>query len=169
MSKKRTQSQVGRASRRKGKSFERWCARYFTQWTGLKWETTRNSGRTDLKGDIYCVSRPDLPLIVECKFDKKYSVHAMLKPTVEFVKMFKKKSKIFSTDPTIKIMFIIKNDTGIWIRTDIKFIAANRVNDGLFTVDTGLWVRLQHITKAEIDGVIFDARRMESFGKRSKK
>jgi len=78
---KRTASQIGRGSRCKGKRFEVWCANYFTQITGLKWESTRNSGRTDLKGDVYCVSRPDLALVIECKFDRRYSVHAMLKPT----------------------------------------------------------------------------------------
>lgn len=161
MKKKRTASQVGKFSRRKGKSFERWCARYFTQWTGLKWETTRNSGRTDLKGDIYCLSRPDLPLVVECKNDKRYSVHAMLKPTKAFTDMINKTIEKSPYDP----MFIIKNETGIWIPDNYKKEVLDLRKDVIVTRGFGIFIRLQHLdTVFEVDGVKFDASRMDSVG-----
>jgi len=163
MKKKRTPSQVGKMSRRKGKSFERWCARYFTQWTGLKWETTRNSGRTDLRGDIYCVSRPNLPLIVECKHDKRYSVHAMLKPTKAFADMvaihFARRDKLDT-----KLVLLIKNETGIWFGGlfDVYYLS---YKDGVATQDCGVYVRLQQLRVSfEVDGVTFNARRMDSVG-----
>lgn len=163
MKKKRTASQVGKFSRRKGKSFERWCARYFTQWTGLKWETTRNSGRTDLKGDIYCLSRPDLPLVVECKHRKEYSVHAMLKPTEAFTKMVRRYGSL--------TMIIVKNETGIWVHYSPS-LADDTISyslaDTIFTKRIGLtWSRLEHIVhKFNIDGVIFDASGMDSASKK---
>ncbi|KKM26713.1 hypothetical protein LCGC14_1582040 [marine sediment metagenome] len=114
---KKTQSQIGKMSRRKGKTFERWCARYFTTWTGIKWETTRNSGRTDLKGDIYCMQYPYLSLIVECKHRKTYSVHAMLKPTLAFEKMIdESRSKLLQGQ---FLIFIVKNDTGVWMSNSL--------------------------------------------------
>ena len=144
-------------SRRKGKSFECWCARYFTQWTGLKWETTRNSGRTDLKGDIYCVSCPDLPLIVECKHRKEYSVHAMLKPTEAFTKMVRRYGPL--------TMVIIKNETGIWVKPYKK--PTPYYGDLIQIMNVCTLYRLQHITNYQfkVNGVTFDGQRMDSVGK----
>lgn len=155
--KSRTASQTGRFSRRKGKRFENWVARYFTQWTGLKWETTRNSGRTDLKGDIYCLSRPDLPLVVECKHRKEYSVHAMLKPTKAFQDMVK-----CYNNPLI--MIIIKNETGVWIKPYKK--PTPYYGDLIQIANICVLYRLQHIIEYqfEINGVKFDASGMDSVG-----
>ena len=169
---KRTQSQIGKHSRRKGKKFENWCARYFSQWTGLKWSSTRNSGRTDLKGDIFCVSRPDLPLVVECKHDKRYSVHAMLKPTKAWTDMIIKcNAKLPLQTPDFVV--VVKNDTGIWIGGNIfginKLIFALRRirNDGITTKNCGVFIRLQHLNLSfKIDGVIFNGQRMDSVGKK---
>lgn len=160
--KKRTQSQVGKLSRRKGKTFERWCARYFTKCTGKKWETTRNSGRTDLKGDIYCVSRPSLGLVVECKHRKEYSVHAMLKPTEAYKKLMRKYYFNRGTphNSGVPLMLLIKNDTGVWIiSTLLDFI----VERGEMMVISNLtWVKLEQITgQFNINGVVFDTRRLE--------
>ena len=107
------QSRIGRLSRRKGKAFECLMARYFTKVTGEKWSSTRNSGRTDLKGDIYNTECPDLNLVVECKHDKNYSVHAMLLPTKAFSNMI---DEVKNKCPKNHwLMIIIKNDTGIWM------------------------------------------------------
>jgi len=69
-------SSVGRKSRRKGKAFEQEVARYLTAVSGEKFTSTRNSGRTDLKGDIYCMSTPSR-WVVECK-DRKLSIKALM-------------------------------------------------------------------------------------------
>lgn len=114
---KRTASQTGKMSRRKGKAFECWCARYFTAWTGIKWETTRNSGRTDLKGDIYCLEFPYISLVIECKHRKAYSVHAMLKPTKAFEDMINEsRSKLLQGQ---FLVFIVKNETGVWMSNSL--------------------------------------------------
>ena len=110
---KRTHSQIGKHSRRKGKAFECQMARYFTAWTGTKWETTRNSGRTDLNGDIYAVEYPDMKMVIECKHRASYTVHAMLKPTKAFTDMIKETLAKIRDDQYV--VFIIKNETGIWM------------------------------------------------------
>jgi len=159
---KRTASQVGKMSRRKGKAFERWCARYFTKWTGLKWETTRNSGRTDLKGDIYCVSRPDLPLVVECKNDKRYSVHAMMKPTKAFTDMvYDSICRAESVDSCLII--IVKNETGVWMYSKYMMFKRRVTASKLFSV-TGCWTKIQDITFGEIKGVKFGVYGMVESG-----
>lgn len=165
---KRTQSQVGKMSRRKGKSFERWVARYFTQWTGLKWETTRNSGRTDLKGDIYCVSKPDLPLVVECKDDKRYSVHAMLKPTKAWTDMIKEVSRRSSVPGMDALIFIVKNETGIWFNYRERKIVPDsaiigKPNKEIMSLQNRLWFKLENVCSFWFTkDVKFDNDRMDS-------
>ena len=151
---KRTLSQIGRGSRRKGKRFEVWCANYFTQQTGLKWETTRNSGRTDLKGDIYCVSRPDLSFVVECKNDKHYSVHAMLKPTKKFASMV---CDLYArpVHKEKRLIIIVKNDTGVWVLMNPAVLICSKYHDVITTGKLGQWCRIQHLTDDEFNGVIF--------------
>ena len=157
---KRTASQIGRMSRRKGKSFECRMARYFTKWTGEKWESTRNSGRTDLKGDIYCVDKPNLRFDVECKDDKKYTTHAMTVPTKAWKDLIKK--YIFKNRrPT---MLLVNNDAGVWFTYEYEFM----VKIGAVAVQTcnTRFVKLCDLEgTVNMDGVIFDADRMESIGK----
>jgi len=143
----RTKSQIGKMSRRKGKQFERWCAGHFTKFTGLLWQTTRNSGRTDLKGDIYCVDYPDLPVVIECKNDKRYTAHAMLKPTKEFWDMVHcTRSKIGN-----KILIIIlKNETGIWILSEPDIFNYIIHYDMISTAYCGRWVKIEDIKDGEI-------------------
>lgn len=145
MKKKRTASQVGKMSRRKGKSFERWVARYFSKWTGLKWETTRNSGRTDLRGDIYCVSRPDLPLVVECKHRKEYSAIAMIKSNKAIIKLI--------TDNLGK-MLIVKNDVGIWVFENEPLHPGQYYCDSICS-GGNRWFRLGELVDFEVEGVKF--------------
>lgn len=64
-------SAVGRRARSKGKRYEREIAALMRHWTGVDWQTTRNSGRTDLLGDVYLVG-PDgremrQHVFIECK------------------------------------------------------------------------------------------------------
>lgn len=139
---KKTASQVGKFSRAKGKRLEREMARYFTKWTGLKWECSRNSGRTDVKGDVYCVEYPDLPMIVECKHRMEYSVHAMLKPTKAFTDMLKESRDKISENQFM--VFIVKNETGIWIAGgNLKAYSTG----GEAIESCGLtWVKIENIT-----------------------
>lgn len=61
-------SKVGKRSRRKGKTCECEVANKLAELTGRLWSSTRNSGRTDLKGDVYCVGCKDPNfLVVEVK------------------------------------------------------------------------------------------------------
>ena len=154
----RTASQIGRMSRRKGKSFENWVARYFSKWTNLEWRTTRNSGRTDLKGDIYCVSRPELQLVVECKNDKKYSVHAMLKPTKAFKDLFKKYA-------LWNHIIIVKNETGVWFWYSRWF---KSLSYEIISKEVGCWTKLQNFNiNFEFDGVCFVTNGLVNINKSS--
>ncbi len=69
-------SAVGRKSRRKGKRFEQEVARFMTSVTGMEFTSTRNSGRTDLKGDVYAISDP-YRFVVECK-DRRMTVKSLM-------------------------------------------------------------------------------------------
>lgn len=64
-------SKIGKASRAKGKVFERIVRRWLAQvWPGGEWLTTRNSGRTDIKGDVF---NADHDIMVECKDRKTWT------------------------------------------------------------------------------------------------
>ena len=76
-------SKVGRKSRRKGKKYETMIAGCLRECTGLNWQTTRNSGRTDLKGDLYCLDRADF-VVVECKDRESFQPLAMLQENAGF-------------------------------------------------------------------------------------
>ncbi|MCK5614734.1 hypothetical protein KAR91_73410 [Candidatus Pacearchaeota archaeon] len=170
------QSIVGRRSRRKGKAFECWCAREFTRCTGLKWSSTRNSGRTDLKGDIYCVEYPNLPLIVECKHDKRYSVHGMLKPVDAFLKMYwgvienARKCSSAST-----LVFLVKNETGVWFSIIPLYNNTKSISLGIkhgaprIIINGVIWYKFVDVFSFDFGSVCFDARRMESASKKRKK
>ena len=113
---KEQQSRIGKRSRRKGKSFEQWCARFFRKWFEGKWETTRNSGRTDLHGDIYRLDAPDMPFVVECKHDKKYTIKAMAKPTEaikQLVRKYRRRQMNLGWDWTL--LLVVKNEAGVWV------------------------------------------------------
>ena len=69
-------SKVGRRSRRKGKKFEQLVARSLSEATGRRFTSTRNSGRTDLKGDVYDVDNPS-GSVIECK-DRGLSIKSLI-------------------------------------------------------------------------------------------
>ncbi|MCK5612609.1 hypothetical protein KAR91_62635 [Candidatus Pacearchaeota archaeon] len=160
---KRTASETGKMSRRKGKAFECFCARYFTAWTGLDWQTTRNSGRTDILGDIYCVARPDMNMVIECKHRKAYSVHAMLKPTKAFEDMIEESRTKLSGDQYL--VFIVKNETGIWMsetlvgKRDLTYTTwfGSRYGSPLIQTDGISWHKIQDFESINtiIEGVHF--------------
>ena len=110
------QSAIGRRSRTKGKTFERWCANFFTQWFEGKWQTTRNSGRTDLKGDIYRLDAPDLEIVVECKNNKSYNASGMTKPTEatkQLVRKYRRRQVNLGWSWTL--LLVVKNKAGVWV------------------------------------------------------
>ena len=160
---KRTASQVGKMSRRKGKAFECFCARYFTAWTGTKWETTRNSGRTDLKGDIYCVEHPDMNMVIECKHRKAYIVHAMLKPTKAFEDMIDE--SLAKLRGSQYLIFIVKNETGVWMsntyvtKNGIKKLSGNMPDPLCMGILSGCyeWYKIQdYCDDFDVEGVHFE-------------
>lgn len=77
-------SKIARRSRRKGKSFECLMARTFRDWFGHNWQTSRNSGRTDIPGDIFCVDRPTR-IMVECKHRKSWSIRDIVRQNTSYV------------------------------------------------------------------------------------
>jgi len=72
-------SKVGKRSRRKGKRFEQQISRFLSECTAAIFTSTRNSGRTDLPGDVYCVDeRYEDKFVHECKHRESMSAHHML-------------------------------------------------------------------------------------------
>lgn len=109
------QSATGRKSRRKGKRFEREVAYIFTKATGRKWETTRNSGRTDLKGDIYCPEVPDMQqVIIECKHRKKLSMTSLVKFNKSVKDVIEKTcNDMIESHHVLQCVVVFKTDFGI--------------------------------------------------------
>ena len=78
-------SKVGKRSRRKGKVYERKVAALLREATGVDWQTTRNSGRTDLKGDVYCLESRRDEALVECKDREYWTIANLMKGSVRLV------------------------------------------------------------------------------------
>jgi len=113
-------SKIGKHSRRKGKKFEQDIARMLRLGMGENWQTTRNSGRTDIKGDIYCSKYPFI--MIECKHRKSFSLRSMVqknglfqKAVIYIIDEFNK----FFTNSSILIIFL-KNETGLWVMVDFS-------------------------------------------------
>ena len=162
---KRTASQTGRLSRRKGKAFECWVARLFTKATGVKWETTRNSGRTDLRSDVYA---PDLgePFIVECKHRKEYELGQMMSNTKSLQDVVNKAEK-----ENLPFIIIVKNQSGIWFTTGVglkKIIG--RLNNKYFYNSDKVWSELRGLKILRLDNYDFDfdSKVMCNYGKNKK-
>ncbi len=130
---KKTQSQIGKLSRRKGKSFERTIANIFTQATGLKWVTTRNSGRTDLRGDIYCPELGREYFIVECKHRKEYELPQLMANTKSVQQVFNK----LKTESTGGIV-VFKTSTSIWFST-VNLLVFKNTGKNFFNGQRKFW------------------------------
>lgn len=77
-------SKIGRKSSSKGKVFERLVAAIYRRLYAEDWQSTRNSGRTDLKGDIYSVDR-ESGILVECKHRKTWKTGDILKGNSDYL------------------------------------------------------------------------------------
>lgn len=109
-------SAVGRRSRRKGKRFEQEIARYLTEVSGFAFTSTRNSGRTDLKGDVYCVSNPRLA-VVECK-DRKLSIKSLMSG-VAWLDQALDKLRVEADGADVRLMFA-KADGIVFVHGDFR-------------------------------------------------
>lgn len=110
------QSKIGRRSRRRGKKFERVVAGSYRDWFGNNWQTNRNSGRTDLPGDIYCVDRASM-VFVECKHRQNWSVGDILRHNkgywAEMEKVLGEWKEVVSSYPHAHIWR--KDEHGLWV------------------------------------------------------
>lgn len=111
-------SRTGRKSRRKGKSFERMVAGVLRLWTpGTDWQTTRNSGRTDLPGDVYAPDR-QTQCVIECKHRKNWSVQDIIRNNKGYADEMR---KVYCEDwgPVMKthpfLLIFCFNDAGLWV------------------------------------------------------
>lgn len=116
-------SAIGRKSRRKGKSFERDIATYFQNISKEEeFRTVRNSGRTDLAGDVYCIGK-EYELFIECKHRNEYNAQQMLHPSAGFIKGMEEivmEWQATAPDRYPILVIIIKNNSGIWVYFDDK-------------------------------------------------
>lgn len=105
-------SKVGRRSRSKGKRFEREVAKMLTTHTGCVWQTTRNSGRTDLKGDVYsdvCLNE----VIVECKHRANLDMRHMLDNSKTW-RMFMAELDSTNGEHGDLQVAVVKTSYGVW-------------------------------------------------------
>lgn len=107
-------SKTGRKSRRKGKVFEREVAAIYRKWTGYDFQTTRNSGRTDLPGDVYCVDR-DFKVHIECKHRKTWTTRDILRNNRSFALEFEKVIEEWEAAGLPILHLWCKNDDGLWL------------------------------------------------------
>jgi len=106
-------SKVGKRSRRKGKKFEQEIAKMLRLGTGDNWQTTRNSGRTDIKGDVYCSKYPFV--VIECKNRKSFNLRSMIHENGLFQKAIAYIISEFLETQSSVLMVFLKNEAGIWI------------------------------------------------------
>lgn len=111
-------SKTGRKSRRKGKSFERMVAGVLRLWTpGTDWQTTRNSGRTDIPGDVYAPDRA-IKCVIECKHRKNWSVQDIIRNNKGYADEMQK-VLIEDWEPVIQthhyLFIFCFNDAGLWV------------------------------------------------------
>lgn len=123
-------SRVGRKSRRKGKSHEREIARVLRKSTSCEWLTTRNSGRTDLGGDVYSPGGMCDNVMFECKHRKSWKMSDMVLGNSEYVHELTKVLCDWGARPEyVALVVIIKNDVGMWVMAtarDKQCFAAQR-------------------------------------------
>lgn len=146
MTKDPKQSAIGRRSRRKGKAFECAFARKMTELTGMKWESTRNSGRTDLKGDIYCPDSPDLPVVIECKHRNEYRLEHLFNPTASLQTAIDKNLRD-AADKGATAIIAVKTKIGVFIRIDGSRVRVNGKPIILKKDGRVLWIEVDGLTE----------------------
>lgn len=110
-------SAIGRKSRRKGKSFEQTIALFMSGIFGETWRTTRNSGRTDVPGDVYCMSARS-NFMVECKHRQDWTVSSIMKGNKSFETEFEKVAQEWRDaqrgDQALGMILFFKDPLGLW-------------------------------------------------------
>jgi len=145
-------SKIGRKSRRKGKAYECVIARWLTEVTGWCWQSTRNSGRTDLKGDVYCVGEigggvprfagtPYDRVMVECKHRMSWSVAAMIKGNKTYTDGVDEiVAKYLVTGEQYDIMVIfVKSDLGQWVHVTLGNNDRQKIDGEIMLFVGGRW------------------------------
>lgn len=114
---KAQQSKVGRRSRRKGKKLECMVAAWLRVNTRWEWETTRNSGRTDLKGDVYCLSHHDVNthVVIECKHRQSWTTADVVKGNKTYTREFEDVVNKWHETAAQLLIFFRKDSFGLWV------------------------------------------------------
>ena len=113
------QSKIGRKSRNKGKSFERKMAIKHREWMpGTNWQTTRNSGRTDLPGDIFDMDGETI-VLSECKHRQTWNVRGLTLGNTSYrnnrQEVIDGWAKVQKRYPILMIW--AQNEFGLWLNT----------------------------------------------------
>ena len=114
---KKDWSSVGRASKDKGKRFERAIAALLSDVSGEDWQRSRNSGRTDIPGDVYRVDEPSYPVVVECKNRVSWSLKDRIKANAAYHKNLQ---EVLNTanllDSRFRVLNVLcKDEAGVWV------------------------------------------------------
>lgn len=108
-------SKVGRRSRRKGKAHECEIARVLRRASACEWQTVRNSGRTDLAGDVYSPGGFCDHVMIECKHRETFELAAMVQGHAAYVQeMVKVVCEDWGRRPQHVLVVFVKNSLGLW-------------------------------------------------------
>lgn len=123
-------SAVGRKSCRKGKVHEREIARVLRRATGCEWGRTKNSGRTDLGGDVWSPAGFCPFVMVECKHRVEFETTAMVQGNAAYLNEMTKVVLDWGGRPAYStLVVLVKNSLGLWVMAytrDKKTFAASR-------------------------------------------
>lgn len=162
---KAQQSAIGRRSRRKGKKRERDIAKLFRDATGLDWQTTRNSGRTDLPGDVYCKTE-HVGICVEVKDRKNWSVRDILLGNKGYAAEYAKVRQTWTEHVReYPWLFVFSQTTeGLWLSASHGSLAEKAVtmeidliadSDAAISGPDGvLWWRIKAFKEGALNGLI---------------
>ena len=147
---KKTASQIGKLSRRKGKAFECWVARLFTKATGVKYETSRNSGRTDIRSDVFAPSLGE-PFIIECKHRREYELPQMMANIKSLQCVVDK-----AVGEGIPYIIIVKNQSGVWFTNGHGITKCiNSLHNRYFYNGNKLWCELKGLKRLTLESKPF--------------
>lgn len=74
----------------KGSSFERYIAKELTQWTGIEFTRTPQSGAGKVKGDVFTARDSSWPFVMECKAVESLKIDDLFRRKGKLYNIFKK-------------------------------------------------------------------------------
>jgi hypothetical protein len=128
-------AKVGRKAKRKGKTYERRCAKLLTEWTGVNFRKTPGSGGFNKQGgvvireELFCgdliCDRSDFKFCVEAKNRQEFNFNAILKNpnTAAFTKWWWQCNDDAARMSLMPILFFKPNNVDDFIALDFSALS----------------------------------------------